>query len=61
MWIEWNGGECPVSGENLVEVLLRFDRNNGKESSGEPESAKNFRWTHTGSLGDIVAYKVVES
>ena len=51
-WIEWSGGECPVSGETLVEVVLR----NGED---EKEQAGECFWRHGLGDGDIIAYRVV--
>lgn len=48
MWIEWDGGECPITHPGLV----RF-------RSGAIQGARpvdNLRWGHTGDQGDIVAY-----
>lgn len=54
-WIEWNGGECPVAGKN-VEVRFRtgFEIETGKQPTG-------LRWDHSGSRGDIVAYRLVDA
>ncbi len=48
MWIEWNGGECPITEPSLV----RF-RNGG---IGGARPGYHIRWEHTGKQGDIVAY-----
>lgn len=48
MWIEWDGGECPITHPGLV----RF-------RSGAIQGARpvdTLRWRHTGDQGDIVAY-----
>jgi hypothetical protein len=59
-WIEWKGGECPVSEDTVVEIHLRCDeRNEGP--------ARGFEWSHDiarfGYEGDddIIAYRVVQS
>lgn len=58
-WIEWAGGECPVSGEKLVEIKMR---NGGTDG---PRKAGNLSW-HNGNtvrdeMGcDIIAYRVVK-
>lgn len=54
-WIEWHGGDCPVSGDTRVRVRLRSDTSD-MERSGLP--AGDFRWDHRDSYGDIVAYRV---
>lgn len=58
VWIEWGGGECPVSGEKLVEIKMR---NGGTEG---PRKAGNLSW-HNGNavrdeMGcDIIAYRII--
>jgi hypothetical protein len=51
-WIAWSGGGCPVPAEMMVEVELAALLHGIK-------AAGAFRWNHTGSLGDIIAYRVV--
>ena len=51
-WIEWGGGDMPVSRGTVVEVIWR---NHGFQR----DAANVFAWTHTGSVSDIVAYRVV--
>ena len=46
------GGECPVPGER-VDVILR----NGNRG---PCTATALKWSHSGSDGDIFAYRVIE-
>ncbi len=56
-WIEWKGGECPVTGD--VDVRFRT----GREVLGR---AEDMWWNHNFSSGshsgggDIVAYRIVE-
>lgn len=52
-WIQWGGGDCPVSHDAMVIVRLR----DGTEYPAHP--AKSYTWDFFG-LGDIVAYRVVE-
>jgi hypothetical protein len=54
-WIEWGGGEtAPVADDVLVEIRLRI----GMENDGEPPfPAGDTRWTNTGSMWDIIAYR----
>lgn len=55
-WIEWAGGECPVDSDAIVEVKylkpspLHFNN----------DRAGDFAWSHTGSNGDIIAYRIVQ-
>lgn len=50
-WIEWKGGECPVSKDTPVEVLLR-------DGTREEFPAMFFRWSVDGDDGDIASYRV---
>lgn len=52
-WIEFEGGECPVDTETLVQVRLRSGDDDGMGEAGL------WRWDDSGSSGDIVAYRVV--
>ena len=52
-WIKWNGGECPVPPETIVEAKLRCV---GVEISG---LAKTYSWLGVGGDGDIVEYRVI--
>lgn len=55
-WIPWEGGECPVNEEVIVEVIFR-SRNGGRDIAG------NYSWGHTKSSkgmpgsADIIAYR----
>lgn len=53
-WIQWAGGECPVDSEVIVEVKFR-DPNRCKFNS---LIAGDFDWSHDGSNGDIIAYRL---
>lgn len=55
-WIEWHGGECPVSKGTRVKYLMR-DEN--RESGGSSFAAEQLRWKHLGRVTDIVAYRVL--
>lgn len=52
-WIEWKGGECPVA--PYAEVCIRM--RDGEESTCS-DYASSLRWDHTGSVGDIIAYRL---
>ena len=52
-WIKWNGGECPVPLDTIVEVKLRCG---GLELSG---LAKTYYWRGVGGDADIVEYCIV--
>lgn len=53
-WIEWNGGDCPVDSDAIVEVRYRkpspYQFNNDR--------AGDFTWSHDGFGGDIIAYRL---
>jgi hypothetical protein len=49
----WNGGECPVHPETVVEVWFRC-----KDSDIWP--AGGLEWKHTCEYDDIIAFKVVK-
>ena len=54
-WIPWAGGECPVNGRPLVEVIFR---NNVRDT----DKASEYSWDHLCESGyDIIAYRVVKS
>lgn len=54
-WILWQGGECPVDSDAIVEVKYRkpnpYQFNNDR--------AGDFTWSHDGFDGDIIAYRIV--
>ncbi|MCZ7855017.1 hypothetical protein O9X81_00140 [Agrobacterium salinitolerans] len=53
-WIEWNGGECPVSGETLVVIQAEFS------PEQEPSRADQWAWDSDRPKRDqITAYRVV--
>lgn len=53
-WVEWGGGECPVSVE--LTVCVRF-RNGGENHD---LSAGDWHWGHNNDIGDIIAYRVLK-
>ena len=53
-WITWEGGECPVAGDTVVEIRCR----NLVSDSGEADS---FDWDHLADSGyNVIAYRIVE-
>lgn len=54
-WIEHNGGPCPVPDHVLAQARLADGW-----VSGADKLLSTARWTHEGSNGDIVAFRVVE-
>lgn len=53
-WIEWHGGDCPVAGDTIVEVVRRC----GESIISRASTAR--RWQHVGEAYDIVRYRVVK-
>lgn len=49
---EWNGGECPVSRDDDVEVKFRGS------GAYRDHSQNIFRWKHIDDDKDIIAYRV---
>lgn len=47
--IEWEGGECPVPGDWLVDVTF-------KHGGTGCYDARNLHWGHRGAIGDIVSF-----
>lgn len=62
-WIEWEGGECPVSKGTFVDIRVRDGREelnlaaNIITSGRSPDASCAF-WQHDGVRGDIVAYRL---
>lgn len=55
-WIDWQGGECPVDSDAIVEV--KFQWHNQHQYNND--RAGDFDWAHTGSNCDIIAYRLHE-
>jgi len=55
-FIIWQGGECPVDPDTVVEVKMT-----GCVEDMYVRRAGDLRWTHTNYSGDIIAYRVVEA
>ena len=64
-WIEWEGGECPVEPEDLVQVqYLNEARSRSERFSPKRAATKKWAWTTVGhgvsSRANIIAYRVVK-
>ena len=58
-WHGWNGGECPVHPESVVEWVLRSELTRWRLVSVEGVFAKTLKW-QAGSDDDlIVAFRVI--
>lgn len=53
-WIQWAGGDCPVDSDAIVEVKYRWHNQHQYNN----DRAGDFYWSHTGSNGDIIAYRL---
>ena len=54
-WIPWNGGECPVPHDQIVQWMLR----DGSKPSILGHAAGPRTWSHDNDPSDIIAYRVV--
>lgn len=52
-WHDWHGGECPVSGDVMVQYVTR----RGYQDS---RRAKHLEWTHIGHPGDIIRFRAIK-
>lgn len=55
-WVEWSGGKCPVDNDINGIMVIRY-------RDGETRLIDNpqvYRWEHTGSCSDIIAYMIIE-
>lgn len=61
-WITWNGGECPIPQGYTGRVETRYVGDTGDEDYEHMTSAqaRELRWSHTGGLGDILAYRLLD-
>lgn len=51
-WIEWGGGECPVNPSEMVDVIF------GRGGRMSTNIADCWRWNHSGTDSDIIAYRL---
>lgn len=56
-WIEWHGGECPLKDEEVEEWEIQF---RDGDLDHAPNSPQRTRWSHHGTDGDIIAYRVLK-
>jgi len=57
-WIIWNGGDCPVAPDTIVQTQFRSETRYAAEKSFEYR-AGIFGWSHSGCDNDIIAYRAV--
>lgn len=56
-WIIWNGGDCPVSPDTIVQVQFRdWTRDEGENCS--TKKADKWSWNWSSDHYDIIAYRV---
>jgi len=53
-WIKWEGGECPVGGDEMVVCRIV---GGGLWDNGNPTRASTMSWRHSGCLA-IIAYRL---
>ena len=58
-WIDWGGGECPVAPDVMVMCWMACDRSESDIEGWCPIAAGKMRWSHIGSGGDIIKYRVI--
>lgn len=51
-WIEWGGGDCPVDGREMVDVIF------GHGGIMSTNIADCWCWSHDGTNSDIIAYRL---
>lgn len=57
-WIAWNGGECPVPAETIVQCKLRDPTPDSFHMDKRP--ASDWTWPASGMHYDIIAYRVID-
>lgn len=62
-WIEWSGGDCPVSEDTHVEVRMRstFIKDGVAVHRGfkTKRPTEFHHWDDTGEETDIIAYRII--
>lgn len=51
-WIDWGGGDCPVDGREMVDVIF------GHGGRMSTNIADCWCWSHDGTNSDIIAYRL---
>lgn len=61
-WIEWKGGECPVSKGTLIDIKDRDGEIHvGSEALDWTNEPQHWRHAKSGSMVDIIAYRLTPS
>lgn len=62
-WIEWAGGECPVSPDTYVQYQMREEKREyaARISGLRGTRASDLLWADTNKHSDIIAYRVVSA
>ena len=58
-WIIWNGGDCPVSPDTIVQAQFRRRTRNESEDYSPNMAAGKQTWGWCGSDHDIIAYRII--
>ena len=54
-WHGWNGGDCPVDPEALVQIIY-----SSGDKGCDDGLAGDLRWNRIDSMGDIIAFRVTK-
>lgn len=57
-WIEWHGGKCPLSDEEVEEWQIKWA--NGDITTNPKAAPSDYIWTKLNSPDDIAAYRVTK-
>ena len=60
-WVAWEGGECPVDPNAMVDAKFRAPPYDYQLPPALPTAACLLEWYHDGENDDIIAYRVIES
>lgn len=62
-WIEWQGGECPVSHDTIVDIKFRGTEPAWAVPAGNCDDRLYSWWKHRSlnHIHDIIAYRLVSA
>jgi hypothetical protein len=50
-WLEWNGGDCPLDADAVLDIKMRDGETELNQRAGW------YYWVHNNDDGDIVSYR----
>lgn len=59
-WINWPGGDCPVSDRDGIQIQCRNETRE-QATASFVETGVFYMWEHRGATGDIIAYRIVSA